>query len=345
MGPQLGAFEIKVADFTGYRYALGVHSGTAAIHLALLCHGVERDDVVISSTLTFCGAVNPILYLGACPVLVDSSWESWNIDPLLLEKAIDESEKKPKAILITHLFGTPADFDKIHAIGRKHDIPVIHDLAEALGCQWQHKKPGQLNSPAIVSFNGNKLITTSGGGAFLTNSEAQYKHALSLATQAKMQGKGYNHAELGYNYRLSNVLAGLGLGQFSAIASKIEKKRAIYTRYKKLLSDIKGISFQPEPTGAFSDRWLSAIYFSPNHFPKNPVPELIQKMEAANIEVRQVWKPMHLQPLYANSRHVGGDVATLLHQRGLCLPSGTGLSPSQQDRVIETLLNTLKAFL
>lgn len=342
VGPHLTDFENQIAKFTGFKYALAVNSGTSAIHLALLCHDVKPGDMVVSSTLTFCGAVNPILYLGAKPILVDSSLDDWNIDIRLLEDSIRNADKKPKAILITHLFGMPSDFEIIESIGAKYDIPVIHDMAEALGCRLGEKKPGKVSNAAIVSFNGNKLITTSGGGALLTNNIKHYEKGLLLSTQAKTHGTSYNHAELGYNYRMSNVLAGLGLGQFTAIDNKIDKKRGIFERYKEGLGAVEGITFQKENQGLFSDRWLSAIYFDPQVFGFSPVAEIIAALEEHNIESRHIWKPMHMQPLYKGYPVLGGSVAESLFEYGLCLPSGTGLSNADQDRVIGIVLNTLK---
>jgi pyridoxal phosphate-dependent aminotransferase EpsN len=344
VGPHLGQFEEKISRFTGFKYALAVNSGTSAIHLALLCHNIKRDDFVLSSSLTFCGAVNPILYVGAKPILIDSNFNDWNIDPSLLIEGIESAPKKPKAILITHLFGMPADFEQVENIGKRYGIPVIHDLAEAIGCQVNNQKPGTYVDSAIVSFNGNKLITTSAGGALLTNNLAHYKRGLLLSTQAKTQGTSYNHSELGYNYRMSNVLAGLGLGQFSSIESKIEKKRNIFEYYKKTLGTISGIEFQEEKPNYFSDRWLSVVFFNPDNFKNGTVSNIIEALSLVNIESRHIWKPMHLQPLYNESKVVGGEVSESLFENGICLPSGTGLGLSDQDRVIEVILSTLKAY-
>lgn len=344
VGPHLGDFETQIAEFTGFRYVLAVNSGTSAIHLALLCHGVQAGDLVISSTLTFCGAVNPILYLGAKPILVDSSFDDWNIDTTLLEQSIKGAAKKPKAILITHLFGMPANFEAIETIGRKYDIPVVHDMAEALGCRTSENKPGRVSEAAILSFNGNKLITTSGGGALLTNNLDHYKKGLLLSTQAKTHGTSYNHAELGYNYRMSNVLAGLGQGQFTAIDAKIAKKRNIFERYKEGLGEVEGVIFQQESEGLFSDRWLTAVYFDPEVFPSTLVPSVIAELDKNNIESRHIWKPMHMQPLYKDYPVFGGGVSQSLFEYGLCLPSGTGLTTDDQERVIDIILNTLRAY-
>ncbi|MFY0651134.1 MAG: aminotransferase class I/II-fold pyridoxal phosphate-dependent enzyme [Cyclobacteriaceae bacterium] len=344
VGPHLAEFEAEIARFTGFKHALAVNSGTSAIHLALLCHGIQADDLVISSSLTFCGAVNPVLYLKARPILIDSNPDDWNIDIELLEKAIVQSQKKPKAILITHLFGMPADFDAIKGLSEKYEIPVIHDLAEALGCKTQNTLPGKVCDTAIASFNGNKLVTTSGGGALLTNNEAHYTKGLSLSTQAKAAGKSYNHIELGYNYRMSNVLAGIGLGQFTKIEEKVQRKREIFDYYKKCLGGIPGLKFQKEAEGLFSDRWLSAIYFDPKVFLNSPVESIINALEEENIESRHVWKPMHLQPLYSPYEMYGGKVAESLYENGICLPSGTSLRQEDQDQAIEILINTLKAF-
>lgn len=344
VGPHLGQFEEKISNFTGFKYALAVNSGTSAIHLALLCHNIKKDDYVLSSSLTFCGAVNPILYVGAKPILIDSDFSDWNIDPILLIEGIETAPKKPKAILITHLFGMPADFEKIESIGKRYDIPVIHDLAEAIGCRVENRKPGEFVGSAIVSFNGNKLITTSAGGALLTNNIDHYKRGLLLSTQAKTQGASYNHSELGYNYRMSNVLAGLGLGQFTSIITKIEKKRNIFDYYKSTLGTLAGIEFQKERPNYFSDRWLSVVYFNPDKFKKGAVPKIIEALSSIDIESRHIWKPMHLQPLYKLSKMIGGNVSESLFENGICLPSGTGLKRSDQDRVIDVIVSTLRAY-
>ncbi|MFT7031649.1 MAG: pyridoxal phosphate-dependent aminotransferase EpsN [Cyclobacteriaceae bacterium] len=344
VGPHLAQFEEKISKFTGFKYALAVNSGTSAIHLSLLCHNIKKNDLVLSSSLTFCGAVNPILYVGAKPILIDSNFNDWNIDSSLLVEGIESAPKKPKAILITHLFGMPADFEKIESIGKRYNIPVIHDLAEAIGCRINDRKPGTYAGSAIVSFNGNKLITTSAGGALLTNNHNHYKRGLLLSTQAKSQGTSYNHSELGYNYRMSNVLAGLGLGQFSSIESKIEKKRNIFEYYQKTLGTITGIEFQTEKPSHFSDRWLSVVFFNPSFFKKGIVSKIIEVLSSINIESRHIWKPMHLQPLYKHVKIIGGNVSETLFENGICLPSGTGLKRSDQDRVIEAIVSTLKAY-
>ena len=344
LGPHLDLFEEKIAAHTGFKYALALNSGTSSIHLALLCHGVGKDDIVISSSLTFCGAVNPILYVGAEPVFVDSSFDDWNIDVELLEQSIIWSPKKPKAIVVTSLFGMPAKFESIKKIGQTHGIPVIHDLAEAFGCQINGQKPGEILDSAIVSFNGNKIITTSAGGALLTNNVEHYQRGLFLSTQAKAPGTSYTHEELGYNYRMSNVLAGLGLGQFTAISDKIKRKRKIFDYYKQHLETINGIEFQKEISGSFSDRWLTALFFNPNHFTTSPVSKIVENLAEENIEARYIWKPMHLQPLYKDYKVFGGNVSESLFNNGLCLPSGTSLKIAVQDRIIEIVINTLKAF-
>lgn len=344
MGPHLDLFEEKIAAHTGFKYALALNSGTSAIHLSLLCHGVGKDDIVISSSLTFCGAVNPILYVGAEPIFVDSSFDDWNLDVALLERSIVASPKKPKAIIVTSLFGMPAKFEVIKKIGQTYGITVIHDLAEAFGCKFSGKKPGEMLDSAIVSFNGNKIITTSAGGAFLTNNVEHYQRGLYLSTQAKAPGTSYTHNELGYNYRMSNVLAGLGLGQYTVISGKIEKKRKIFDYYQLRMGSIKGIEFQHEISGSFSDRWLTAIFFNPNHFDSSPVSKIVKNLAEENIESRYIWKPMHLQPLYKNYKVIGGKVSESLFDNGLCLPSGTSLEIADQDRIIEIVINTLKAF-
>lgn len=344
IGPHLAEFERLICEHTGFKYALALNSGTSAIHLALICHGIKANDYVISSTLTFCGAVNPILYQNAIPVLIDSSSKDWNLDPELVATAIKKTDPKPKAILATHLFGMPVDIKRLEIIGKQYDIPVIHDMAEAIGARMGNSRPGEQMETAILSFNGNKLITTSGGGAILTNNLDHYKRALKLSTQAKAGNKTYSHNELGFNYRLSNVLAGLGIAQFKQIQNKINSKRNIFDHYKSSLSGIPGVKFQEQGIDSFSDRWLTAIYFNPDNFDHNPVGKIIEVLDANNIESRYIWKPMHLQPLYQGYSYYGSNISEKLFENGVCLPSGTSLRRPDQDRIIELIISTLKAY-
>lgn len=332
VGPDLEKFEDEICKATGFKYAVATSSGTAALHLALRMLGVSTDDVVLSSDLTFAGAVNPILYQGAKPVFIDAELDAWNIDPQLV--AANLVNYKAKAIIATHLYGMPADVMQLEKIGANYGIPLIHDLAECLVGKVQGKAIGQLVGRGILSFNGNKLITTSGGGAFVTNHKEEAEQALYLATQAKSSTIGYHHEAVGYNYRMSNVLAAMGVAQIKTLKERVEKKQEIFESYRIALLPL-GYEFQNEGKGIQSDRWLTSILF-----PKEmnvDIVSVVNQMNAFNIEVRPLWKPMHLQPVFNGSKVRGTEVSEMLFQRGLCLPSGCGLTEKQQTFVIEKL--------
>jgi len=333
-GRNIDDFEKELCHQLGSKYTLALNSGTAAIHLALQVLGITAGDEVICPTFTFVATANPILYQGATPVFIDSEPSTWNLCPVTLEKAIQERlrlGKKPKAILLVHLYGMPARLEEILAIANHYNIPVIEDAAEALGSAYQGRALGTFGAIGIFSFNGNKIITTSGGGALVTDHAALAKKALFLGTQSKDPAPHYQHSEVGYNYRMSNISAGIGLGQLDVLAERVQQRRAIFHYYQQALSSNEAISFLPEPPGAFSNRWLSCLTLAP----AQPVtPEKLRfALEEENIEARPLWKPLHLQPLFAGQPYYGGSVAQNLFKQGLCLPSGSALTTDQLARI------------
>jgi dTDP-4-amino-4,6-dideoxygalactose transaminase len=343
VGPHIQKFEDELAHYLGVQHVAALSSGTAAIHLALIILGVQRDDEVICSSFTFAGSCNPIVYVGAKPVFVDSESTTWNMDPELMEEAIQDrmkkTGKKPKAIIVVHLYGMPAQIDKIMAIARKYDIPVIEDAAEALGSKHHGRKLGTFGDFGILSFNGNKIITTSGGGALLSNNEAWIKKARFLATQARDPAPHYEHSEIGYNYRLSNVCAGIGRGQLKVLDERVKQRRAIFEHYKKELGDKKGITFPEEPEGYFSNRWLTTILVDPVGTQGVTREDIRLKLEQENIESRPLWKPMHLQPVYRSSPAYVTGRSEKLFEQGLCLPSGSNLIVNDLVAIVGLLGN------
>ncbi|SMD38083.1 dTDP-4-amino-4,6-dideoxygalactose transaminase [Reichenbachiella faecimaris] len=333
MGPDLRRFEEEICQATGFKYAVAMSSGTAALHLGLRILGVSTGDVVLSSDLTFAGAVNPIKYQGATPVFIDAEAESWNIDPGLVEDYLSKT-KEVRAIIPTHLYGMPADVKRLKKIGRDHGVKLLHDLAECLSGTVNSEQIGKIVDRGILSFNGNKLITTSGGGAFVTNHKEEADQALYLATQAKSSTFDYHHETVGYNYRMSNVLAALGLSQIKTLSERVEKKQQIFETYQSALVPL-GCEFQMEANDIKSDRWLTCILF--NDKMDVDIESIVHQMNAFNIEVRPLWKPMHLQPVFDKEKVIGSDISKGLYKRGLCLPSGCGLTSAQQSFVIEKL--------
>ncbi len=336
LGPNVDAFERELAEEVGAGHVAALSSGTHALHLALLMAGVGPGDEVLVSDLTFVASVNPILYLGATPVLIDCELESWNMDPALAAEAIEarvKAGKKPKALVLVHLYGQSADIDPILAACQAHDIPMIEDAAEALGATYKAGKPGAFGVSGVFSFNGNKIITTSGGGALVSDDEALIQRARKLATQARESAAHYEHTEIGFNYRMSNICAGIGRGQLSTLGERVNARRAIFDRYVAGLGDLAGITFAPEAPWGRHSRWLSCMVFDPAAFGCDR--EVIrQTLEAHNIESRPLWKPMHMQPLYRGAAMVGPGLGARLFERGLCLPSGSSLTTDEQDRVI-----------
>lgn len=334
-GPNLDAFEKELCDYNRIGHCAALSSGTAAIHLALILLGIEQGDEVICSTFTFAGTCNPIAYQKATPVFIDSEKESWNMDPALLEEAIKDrikKGKKPKAIIPVHLYGMPAKITEIMRIAAQYEIPVIEDAAEGLGSHYQNKKLGTFGDIGIYSFNGNKIITSSGGGAMASNNKNWIHRAKFLSTQARDPAPYYQHSHVGYNYRLSNICAGIGRGQLQVLDLRVKQRRSVFDFYQKRLGETVGISFQPEAKDSFSNRWLTCILFNDT---KSANPEKIRlALEKENIESRPLWKPMHLQPVFKSAPSYGGAISEDLFSRGLCLPSGSALTNEEQERVI-----------
>jgi dTDP-4-amino-4,6-dideoxygalactose transaminase len=345
LGPNVVDLEVAIAKYCGVKDAAVLNSGTAAIHLALIILGIGKGDEVIASSLTFCATVNPIVYQGALPILIDSEPGTWNMDPILLEKAIKDrllQGKKPKAIIPVHLYGMPANMAKIMEIANRFDIPVVNDTAEALGSRYTGKPAASFGKISIISFNGNKIITTSGGGALLSDNEEHTAKARFLASQAKDQAPYYQHSQIGYNYRMSNILAGIGLGQMEVIEDRIKARRYNHFYYKETLGKFDGITFLDEPDSSYlSNHWLTAMIIDPEITGITAM-QLQNELEKVNIESRLLWKPMHTQPVFAHCpRYLNGTSEKLFNQ-GLCLPSGSNLSLEDLDRVVNTLNNALK---
>ena len=337
VGPHLAAFEEEICACTGARHAVALSSGTAAIHLALVHLGVGPGDRVYCPTLTFVATANPIRYCGADPVFLDCERESWNLDPGLLAETLEADAARnrlPKAVLVADLFGQCADYRRIESHCAEHGVPLIEDAAEALGAGNGRRSAGTFGRCGVFSFNGNKIITTSGGGMLVTDDEALARHARKLATQARDPAVHYEHSELGYNYRMSNVVAAIGRGQLARLDAKVARRREHFAAYREALGDLP-VTFQPEAPWGRSSRWLTCLTLDPE---VDVTPwDICETTEAADIECRPIWKPMHRQPLYQGAETHGGAVAEDLFARGLCLPSGSGMTDEDRDRVIKTL--------
>jgi pyridoxal phosphate-dependent aminotransferase EpsN len=343
LGPHVTAFEQEICQYVGVNAAVAVSSGTAAIHLALRLLDIGPGDLVLCSSLTFIGSVNPILYQGAVPVFIDSEPETWNMSPGALQKAFDWAVTRgtlPKAVIIVNIYGQSADMYPLLNICSQYDVPVIEDAAESLGATYRGKASGTWGKFGIFSFNGNKIITTAGGGMLVSNDIDAIKKALFWATQARDPAAFYQHSEIGYNYRMSNVLAGIGRGQLQALGDRVKKRRAVFEYYYDNLKDINGFGFMPESAHGVSNRWLTVLTIYPH--PMNTTPaRLIDMMEAENIECRRVWKPMHLQPLFKDCVYFPhsetASVSDQCFETGLCIPSGSNLTQEDQDRIIDLL--------
>ena len=334
VGPHLNDFEINLSKISDNKYAAALSSGTSAIHLALILLGVESGDEVICSSFTFSASANPIVYQGAKPVFIDSEMDTWNMCPQSLELAIRdriENGIKPKAIVVVHLYGMPAKMNEIIEVANIYNIPIIEDAAEALGSNYFNKPLGSLTKFGIYSFNGNKIITTSGGGALISSDEDSIKKAKFLATQSRDNAPHYEHSQIGYNYRLSNVSAAIGLGQLEVLQERVKSRRRIFEFYKKGLSNIKEISFVEEPDGFYSNRWLTTILISEDS--KVNREDVRLNLELDNIESRPLWKPMHLQPIFSSCKYFGSNNAEYLFKYGLCLPSGSNLTETDLVRI------------
>lgn len=339
VGPHVDAFEQEFCESVGCDYAGAFSSGTAALHLALQLAGVEAGDEVFCSTLTFVATANPIAYLGAKPVFIDSDRTSWNMDPQLLVDALDQRAKQgklPKAVVLVHLYGQSADIDPILQACNRYEVPLIEDAAEALGATYKDRTPGTFGLMGIYSFNGNKIITTSGGGMLVSDDSALISKAKFLSTQARDPAPHYQHSEIGYNYRLSNVLAGIGRGQLRVLTDRVNARRRNFEMYQAALGDLPGIEFMPEADYGRSTRWLSCLTINPEKFGCDRETVRLALAEQ-QIESRPVWKPLHSQPIFANCEVIGGQVAENLFENGLCLPSGSNLTELDVNRVIDAI--------
>lgn len=338
LGPNVNGFESDLASYQGENTQVAaLSSGTAAIHLALIQCGVQAGDEVLCQSFTFCGSINPIMYQGAKPILVDSEPRTWNLCPDHLEKAIKDrikNGKKPKAIIAVHLYGMPYQVEAIHAIASTYDIPIIEDSAEALGSTFKNQKCGTFGRFGILSFNGNKIITTSGGGAMVCHTQADKDQTVFLATQARDDAPHYEHTTIGYNYRLSNISAGIGRGQMEVLDKHISLRRAMHSFYVKCFKNVVGVTVLSEPSkDYFSNHWLSAILVDPEKTGGITREDLRHAFAKANIESRPLWKPMHLQPIFKDAPYYGTTVSERLFENGLCLPSGSNLTNDDRSRI------------
>lgn len=339
LGPNVNGFEKDLEKYLKNEVKVAaLSSGTAAIHLALIQLGIKANDTVLCQSMTFSASANPITYLGAHPIFIDSEMDTWNMDPELLENAIKAeiiNGHKPKAIIIVHLYGMPAKLDEIMAIANKYNIPVIEDAAEALGSKYKERMCGTFGDFGILSFNGNKIITTSGGGALVSHDEKIKEETVFLSTQARDQAPHYQHSKIGYNYRMSNVIAGIGRGQMEVLKERVAQRIKNYEYYKKNLSELP-ITFHDYNKDSFSNRWLTSI-LTDSYETREKVRLALEK---ENIESRPLWKPMHLQPVFSNTKAYLNGHSELLFEKGLCLPSGSNLTESQLDRIIKNIRKT-----
>lgn len=341
LGPQVNGFEEDFSKISGYAHCAALTSGTAAMHLALRILGVGKGDVVIASDLTFIGSVSPVTFLDAEPVFIDADRKSWNMDPDLLTEAVESciaEGRKPKAVIPTDLYGQCADYDRILEILEPHSIPLVIDAAESVGSTYKDRFAGKGAFAAIYSFNGNKIITTSGGGMLASDDEEVISKARWLSQQAREPKPYYEHNEIGYNYRMSNVVAAIGRGQLEVLGDRVRRKRDIFDYYKTKLENVSGLSFMPEADYGRCNRWLTVMQIDAEAF--GATPEQVRlALEEVNIESRPVWNPMHRQPVFRNCQVFGGGVGEDLFEHGLCLPSGTALTEEDLDRIVSTILN------
>lgn len=337
LGPHVDAFEKEFSEVIGVPFAAALSSGTAAIHLALRLLGVKQGDEVLCSTLTFCASAFPILYEKCRPVFIDADRNSWNMDPELLREELESCRvrnKKPRAVIVVDLYGQSADYERILEVCAEHDVPVIEDAAEALGATYKGRAVGSFGKLAAFSFNGNKIITTSGGGMLVSEDEDAIREARVLASQARDPAPHYEHSKLGFNYRMSNVLAAIGRGQLHVLNDRVEARRHNFECYKKMLDDLPGVAFIPEPAYGQSSRWLTCITVEPKFFGGTREDVRIA-LEKENIEARPTWKPLHLQSVFSGCRVRGGAVSEEIFEKGLCLPSGSNLSSEDRERIVE----------
>lgn len=336
LGPFVDRFEKSIRDFSGAKNALAVVSGTSAIHLALRVLGIKEGDIVLASDFTFIGSITAIMYEKAVPYFIDSDKKSWNLDPELLESAIKKAPKKPKALIVTHLYGQMADIEKIASICKRHEIYLIEDAAESIGATYKGKQSGTFGDFGIYSFNGNKIITTSGGGVLVSENEKWLQKAKFYSTQARENELFYEHIEYGYNYRMSNIVAAIGVGQMEVLDERIKKCREIFKWYKEELDDIQEIEFMPELHDTKGNRWLSTLTFDKTDYKK-----VIDELNKNNIESRPLWKPMHLQPLFKDALCENNGVGEELFSKGICLPSGSSMSKDDVLKVCEIVKKVL----
>lgn len=346
LGPNVDGFESELADYVGSKHAAALSSGTAAIHLALRLLDVGSGDIVLCSSFTFVASANPILYQNAIPVFIDSEQSTWNMSPVALEKALKdccEAGTKPKAIVVVHLYGQSADMDRIMALSRAYDVPVVEDAAESLGALYRGKHTGTFGKFGVFSFNGNKIITTSGGGMLISDDGDMIEKARFLSTQARDPAPYYEHTEVGYNYRMSNILAGIGRGQLKVLDSRVEARREVFDRYRTGLSQFDCLDWAPQPETDYSNCWLSVVSLNPEK--TDVTPEiLISVLAKSNIEARHVWKPMHMQPLFNGCRYYTENEDSFcdyLFNTGVCLPSASNMTKLQNETVITEIANIL----
>lgn len=343
LGPNVDSFEKELASYVGTKGAAAVSSGTAAIHLALQLLNIKQNDKVFCSSLTFIASANPIIYQNAEPIFIDSEPETWNMSPKALERAFHDANRLgdlPKAVIVVNLYGQSAKMDEIIEICNYYNVPIIEDAAESLGSTYKGKKSGSLGKFGVYSFNGNKIITTSGGGMLVSNDEEALQKARFLATQARDPALHYQHSQLGFNYRMSNILAGIGRAQLEVLDSRVNMRRKVFERYVGELGHIEGLDFMPELEGTMSNRWLTTLTLDKEKFKLSPS-ELINLLGEKNIESRPVWKPLHLQPLFKGGKYYSHyediSVSEDLFTNGICLPSGSNLTEEEQNNIIETI--------
>ncbi len=336
LGEYVNKFEESIKSYTGTQNALAVTSGTAAIHLALRVLGIDEGDDVLASSFTFIGSINAIIYQGANPVFIDSDKETWNLSPKLLNKYLCECEKKPKALIVTHLYGQCADIEKIADICNLHGVYLIEDAAESLGAIYNGRHTGTFGDFGIYSFNGNKILTTSGGGMLVSSNKDWIEKAKFYSTQAKEPFIHYEHEEYGYNYRMSNVLAAIGVGQMEVIEDRVVKKREIYEWYKEFLSDAEEITFMPELENSRGNRWLTAMIFEKSDYNK-----IMKALEEINVESRPLWKPMHMQKLFSNAKAIADGTSEELFNKGLCVASSTTMTKDDVKMICNVIKESL----
>lgn len=340
LGPNVNGLEQDICNYTGAKSCSALSSGTAAIHLALIMLGIGEGDEVLCSSFTFSATVNPIRYQKAIPILIDSEKDTWNMSPELLEEAVEDrisKGKKPKAIILVHLYGMPSKMDELMTIAKKYKIPVIEDAAEAIGATYRGKALGTFGELGVFSFNGNKIITTSGGGALISDNQDYIKNAIFLSTQARDDAPHYQHSQIGYNYRMSNIVAGIGRGQMEVLNDRVKARRKVFEFYRKELSEFNNITFVEEPKGFYANRWLTTILT--DSFKTREKIRLA--LEKENIESRPLWKPMHLQPIFQEFPAYTDGTSEELFKKGLCLPSGSNLSEKDLKRVVKKIRKVL----